>query len=379
MSLELTRHPVTCPVCDHPFTVVTTGGDETVVRVDSDFMPHHEGVNPLHHEVRVCPECGFAALPADWLPLPSAEQLEWLVGELSGGDHRRFDFAQGERTAFAALLSFQLALKAYQLRKASSGKLAALHHRMAWIFRQGHDVRRETQALTRAVATYEEAFNQQNLFEREDQPERTAYLVGELNRRLGRLEEATSWFERAIALDSALGETARSCRQQLLAVDEVRRYEAMLARVEVFEPLSPSERSLLATLAEPGRHSGTRVVCEQNAPGTSMFVVVTGEARVEVDGQPVASLGPGQVFGEMSLLTGRRRSATVTSSGLLEVLEIKRPAFKAILQANPETADRIGDLVARRQAEREALVEARDAAGPGVSAVERFREVFELS
>ncbi len=164
----------------------------------------------------------------------------------------------------------------------------------------------------------------------------------------------------------------------MLVVDEVRRYDSMLARVEVLEPLSLSERHLLATLAEPGRHAGSRIVCEQNAPGTSMFVVVTGDARVEVDGQAVATLGPGQVFGEMSLLTGRRRSATVTSSGLLEVLEIKRPAFKAILQANPETADRIGELVALRQAARDALVEARDAIAPGESAVERFREVFEL-
>ena len=379
-SHEPQARPVTCPVCDHAFVAFAPRqGSAEIVRHDTDFMPHFLGVNLLHHSVCVCPECGFAALNEDWGPVESSVKLNWIVGELSGGDHRRFDFTQPERSAYAALLSCQLALRAYQARGASAFRLGEMHQRLAWLFRQGHDVRRENQALVRASTCFEQAFLEHESTGPGANPERTAYLVGELQRRLGHLDAATNWFQKAIALDSPLGETARWSRQQILVVDEIRRYEAMLADVEILRPLTLEERMLLATLAEPGRLTGSRVVCEQDAPGTSMFVVVTGDARVEVDGRAIATLGPGQVFGEMSLFTGRRRSATVRSEGLLEVLEISRPAFKAILQANPDTADGIGHLVANRQAESSAIRDLVESSVPEGDVVAHFRKVFELS
>jgi CRP-like cAMP-binding protein len=90
---------------------------------------------------------------------------------------------------------------------------------------------------------------------------------------------------------------------------------------------------------------------EEDAPGQAMFIIVSGEAAVTVHGddEPVATLGKGDIVGEMSLLTGARRSATVKAVTPLEVIEVNKEALAHVLKASPDLVDRFAALIDRRQ------------------------------
>jgi CRP-like cAMP-binding protein len=97
---------------------------------------------------------------------------------------------------------------------------------------------------------------------------------------------------------------------------------------------------------------GEKIV-RRGQEGTSMFVIVRGSVKVQVpaqDGQKtVNQLYANDFFGEMSLLTGEPRSATVITEEETEVLEIGKPALKPIFEANPGLVESIGNLIEERR------------------------------
>ena len=131
-------------------------------------------------------------------------------------------------------------------------------------------------------------------------------------------------------------------------------------------------------------------IIEQGAEGSSMFVLLHGTANVSVSQNgtllPIASLGMGDCFGEMSLLTGERRTATVRAEDDCEVIEISKPAMAAVLRDSPECVTQLSELLAARKMETEGLL--KDAARGGVEEkkeseyratfLRRLRSVFEL-
>jgi small-conductance mechanosensitive channel len=107
---------------------------------------------------------------------------------------------------------------------------------------------------------------------------------------------------------------------------------------------------------------GERIV-EQGADGTSMFVLLTGEAAVYVrsgdhgaEPTQVALLQSGDYFGEMSLLTGEKRSATVVATGDCEVLEIAKSNLAQILQENSVLLKNLSEMLAQRRLDNEGLL-----------------------
>jgi branched-chain amino acid transport system substrate-binding protein len=95
-------------------------------------------------------------------------------------------------------------------------------------------------------------------------------------------------------------------------------------------------------------------VLRQGEPGDTMFVVLKGELSVRVAGPDgahteVARIEPDTFFGEMSLLTGAARSATVVAATACELLVIDHRSFEELLTGQPEFAKVISDKVAERQ------------------------------
>jgi CRP/FNR family cyclic AMP-dependent transcriptional regulator len=119
------------------------------------------------------------------------------------------------------------------------------------------------------------------------------------------------------------------------------------------EVLDDKELNLLAAHAHFVSYPKGATPIEEDAPGHAMFVVVSGEAEVTVMGDktPVARLRAGDIFGEMSLLTGARRSATVTAVTPLETIEVSKQALAHVLEHSPDLVDRFVQMLSRRQAE----------------------------
>jgi CRP/FNR family transcriptional regulator, cyclic AMP receptor protein len=89
--------------------------------------------------------------------------------------------------------------------------------------------------------------------------------------------------------------------------------------------------------------------------GSSMFVMARGEAAVTVPGKVrtrrIATLRAGDIFGEMSLLTGARRAATVTALAPVKIVEIPKSALSPLIAASPELSDRFAVMLKKRQGE----------------------------
>lgn len=110
---------------------------------------------------------------------------------------------------------------------------------------------------------------------------------------------------------------------------------------------------------------GERIIEEGNA-GASMFVMLQGTAQVSVSKNgssiPVATLKAGDCFGEMSLLTGERRSATIHAQGDCFVMEIGQETMGKVIKDTPECLRQLSEILAARRLETEGIV--REAAVP---------------
>ena len=94
-------------------------------------------------------------------------------------------------------------------------------------------------------------------------------------------------------------------------------------------------------------------IVRQGEPGDSMFIVGSGRAAVvlEPDGREVATIERGGYFGEMSLLTGEPRTATVVARGDTFVIEIDAEVFRRLGAASPQAVEQVGVAAATRRAE----------------------------
>lgn len=159
--------------------------------------------------------------------------------------------------------------------------------------------------------------------------------------------------------------------------------EAAIRRVSIFASLGDDAVTQLAQAARNVMYAANEAIVRQGDSGASMFVIVRGEAVVvlEPSEQEVARLGEGAFFGEMSLLTGAPRNATVRAVTDMDLLEITVDAFRTFVLANPATVEQIGVATAKRAAE---LQHAREAGGtatpiePTGSFVDRVRRFLRL-
>jgi len=108
-----------------------------------------------------------------------------------------------------------------------------------------------------------------------------------------------------------------------------------LRRFELFENLSGDELSLIAKETALRRYAAGEVVCEEDSASDSMFLIKSGAVDVTKQDVSLAELGPGDYFGEMSLITGAPRNATVMTLEPSVLLEISAPVFHVIVERSP--------------------------------------------
>ncbi len=114
----------------------------------------------------------------------------------------------------------------------------------------------------------------------------------------------------------------------------------LLANVPLFSGLSRRELRKLAQLMSEVHYRDGRVVVERGLPGNAFFVIVDGAAKVYAGkvptGRPKAKLKAGDFFGELAVLDGGPRTATVVADGSLAVLRLSRPAFLKMVTREPK-------------------------------------------
>jgi small-conductance mechanosensitive channel/CRP-like cAMP-binding protein len=154
------------------------------------------------------------------------------------------------------------------------------------------------------------------------------------------------------------------------------RLERALRTVDLFRPLSDAELRKVMARTRPLHYAAGERVIEEGTPGDSFFIIDQGQVLVSkrMGGAPreIARLMEGQFFGEMALLTGERRSATIEAATDVDLFMIDKAAFQDILAANPTIAVDISTLLSER---REALTHAQDDLTAPVMAPSGAREL----
>ncbi len=194
-------------------------------------------------------------------------------------------------------------------------------------------------------------------------------------KKMERLDPASGGVDQRIALLITEREEARAAEQEAPRPGEVSRARAADSRVErvprsvllspLFSDFSSDElvdliEGLNLTTYEPGE-----IVVTEGEVGDSLFQIVSGRVRVYVRNSlggstQVRNLGPSAFFGEISLLTGRRRTATIVAADTSELLVLDRETVLEIGRRKPRVQEVIRQFcVARTRADAERAAEGR--------------------
>ena len=128
-----------------------------------------------------------------------------------------------------------------------------------------------------------------------------------------------------------------------------------LTGVPLFAGLSDEERSILAEWFEVSNSNTGTVLVSEGAAGYSFYVLLEGAAEVKVGDETVATYGPGDFFGEMAILGGGRRNATVTVTAPARLLSMFGTEFRMLQEVQPKVAAQLEETMRQRAAELDAL------------------------
>ena len=151
-------------------------------------------------------------------------------------------------------------------------------------------------------------------------------------------------------------------RRERKGVQEIDKRSERLQKVELFNALTDEERHSLAKRLRVAPFARGEVMTRQGAEAHWLYVMTRGDAevRVSVDGsvgERIATLHAGDFFGEMGMMTGEPRAATVTALSNVECYRLDKAALNDILQRRPEIAEDISKVLARRRVELDAARE----------------------
>jgi CRP-like cAMP-binding protein len=121
-----------------------------------------------------------------------------------------------------------------------------------------------------------------------------------------------------------------------------------LETIEVMQNIPPAEVQAIIPHLKPVFADPGEILCWEGTPGDSLFLILDGEAEVWKGAQLITVLAAGEVFGEMAVLTGEPRSATVIARSPMELYELKQADFNAVISRSPQLARSLSRILARR-------------------------------
>jgi CRP/FNR family transcriptional regulator, cyclic AMP receptor protein len=122
----------------------------------------------------------------------------------------------------------------------------------------------------------------------------------------------------------------------------------LLGGTSLFRSCTSKELAEIASLTTDIDVKEGDVLCREGDFGLEFFVIIEGQAAVTIDAEEIATLGPGGFFGEMALLDGGSRIATVTATTPMRLLVLSRREFRGALHASPMVAERMLEVIGAR-------------------------------
>ncbi|GMQ65099.1 DUF2225 domain-containing protein [Vallitalea maricola] len=208
---------VLCPVCGEKFITRTVrAGKAKLLSIDTDLRPKYDIITPYMYDVILCNCCGYAALSKFFKKI-TGTQADWIKKQISN-TYRGREYPD-EYTYEVAIERYKLALLNAVVKKVKASEKAYICLKIAWLYRcyseellQNENPSHE---LIEENHKYEMIFIEKayegfiNTYENEDFPvcgmqEMTVmYLIGDLARKLGKLDESTKWVSKVIVSKTA--------------------------------------------------------------------------------------------------------------------------------------------------------------------------------
>jgi CRP-like cAMP-binding protein len=151
-------------------------------------------------------------------------------------------------------------------------------------------------------------------------------------------------------LDGSISTDLKDALRTLSTEYRINRDEKIrrLEEVPMFADCTRRQLREVAAISRVVELPAGTVLTRTGEPGEEFFVLVAGSATVELSPRKRRRLGPGDFFGEMSLLDGEPRSATVRAETDVRLLVILRRNFQALLREVPELTHRVLETLSRR-------------------------------
>ena len=122
----------------------------------------------------------------------------------------------------------------------------------------------------------------------------------------------------------------------------------LLSGVPLFEELTKKELEAIASAGKQVKHRAGSVLAREGDSGLGFFLILDGTAGVQVGGRSRGRLGPGDFFGEISLIDQGPRTATVTAETDITTLGLTAWVFKRLIERNPSIASKMLKVMAQR-------------------------------
>ena len=113
---------------------------------------------------------------------------------------------------------------------------------------------------------------------------------------------------------------------------------SQLAKVPLFSECSQRDLQTVARVVREIPHGAGTVIAREGEPGVGLFIILDGTAEVSIGGRKKATLGPGDFFGEIALLDGGPRTATVTAKSDVKLLGLTEWVFRGLMAEHPSIA-----------------------------------------
>jgi CRP/FNR family cyclic AMP-dependent transcriptional regulator len=111
-----------------------------------------------------------------------------------------------------------------------------------------------------------------------------------------------------------------------------------LANVPLFSDCSQRDLSTIARVVREIPHAAGTIIAREGEPGVGLFILLDGTAEVSIGGRKKATLGPGEFFGEIALLDGGPRTATVMAKTDVQLLGLTEWVFRGLMTEHPTIA-----------------------------------------